>query len=134
MARKVVILAREAGLRLELEDVEVQSLVPEPLRAAQSAAEFLDGLPQVRCCPVSASGAWGWETRGLNPDVFCEAYGSYRAGERHKSTAAVGLEDMGLQSLAPEHPMAAKAWPASLDRQLKSYISRCMLINAMPAS
>ena len=47
MARKVVILAREAGLKLELEDVEVQSLVPEPLRAAQSAAEFLDGLPQV---------------------------------------------------------------------------------------
>ncbi|CAK0785856.1 hypothetical protein CVIRNUC_009068 [Coccomyxa viridis] len=46
VARKVVILAREAGLRLELEAVEVQSLVPEPLRAAQSAAEFLDGLPQ----------------------------------------------------------------------------------------
>ena len=57
MARKVVILAREAGLRLELEDVEVQSLVPEPLRAAQSAAEFLDGLPQVCPCPVSVSGA-----------------------------------------------------------------------------
>lgn len=65
MARKVVILARKAGLRLELEAVEVQSLVPEPLRAAQSAAEFLDGLPQVCLRAVSASGApWG-SSRGL---------------------------------------------------------------------
>ena len=65
MARKVVILAREAGLKLELEDVEVQSLVPEPLRAAQSAADFLDGLPQVCLRPVSASGAPWVSGRGL---------------------------------------------------------------------
>ena len=65
MARKVVILAREAGLRLELEDLEVQSLVPEPLRAAQSAADFLDGLPQVCLCPVSACGACWVSRRGL---------------------------------------------------------------------
>lgn len=31
--RKVVILAREAGLELNLEDVQVESLVPEPLQA-----------------------------------------------------------------------------------------------------
>ena len=61
VARKAVILAREAGLQLELEDAEVQSLVPEPLRAAQSAAEFLDGLPQVRLPGTSIWGCWGMD-------------------------------------------------------------------------
>lgn len=46
VARKVVILARESGLKLELSDTPVQSLVPEPLQASSSAEEFLDLLPQ----------------------------------------------------------------------------------------
>ena len=40
VARKLVILAREMGGRLSLEDVEVERLVPDALRAG-SAAEFL---------------------------------------------------------------------------------------------
>ncbi|MDT5293332.1 MAG: bifunctional aspartokinase / homoserine dehydrogenase 1 [Acidobacteriota bacterium] len=43
VARKLVILAREMGLALEMEDVEVESLVPEDLRAA-SAEEYLSSL------------------------------------------------------------------------------------------
>lgn len=43
VARKLVILAREAGQRLELADVVVESLVPEALRTG-SAEAFLDGL------------------------------------------------------------------------------------------
>ncbi|XP_010273647.1 PREDICTED: bifunctional aspartokinase/homoserine dehydrogenase 1, chloroplastic-like [Nelumbo nucifera] len=46
VARKVIILARESGLKLELEDIPVQSLVPEPLRASASAEEFMQQLPQ----------------------------------------------------------------------------------------
>lgn len=46
VARKVIILAREAGLKLELSDIPVESLVPEPLRASASAEEFLQQLPQ----------------------------------------------------------------------------------------
>ena len=47
VARKVVILARECGLQLELSDVEVQSLVPSQLRDAQTPEAFLSGLAQV---------------------------------------------------------------------------------------
>ncbi|CAI5498311.1 unnamed protein product [Closterium sp. Naga37s-1] len=46
VARKVVIVAREAGLQLELSDVPVQSLVPKPLEDVASADEFLARLPE----------------------------------------------------------------------------------------
>ncbi|KAI8017548.1 hypothetical protein LOK49_LG04G00291 [Camellia lanceoleosa] len=46
VARKVIILARESGLKLELSDIPIQSLVPEPLRGIESAEEFLQQLPQ----------------------------------------------------------------------------------------
>lgn len=46
VARKVIILARECGLELELSDIPVESLVPEPLRVSASAEEFLQLLPQ----------------------------------------------------------------------------------------
>lgn len=46
VARKVIILARESRLKLELSDIPVESLVPEPLRACDSAEEFLQKLPQ----------------------------------------------------------------------------------------
>jgi aspartokinase/homoserine dehydrogenase 1 len=43
VARKLIILAREMGQRLDLGDVKVESLVPTDL-AAGSIDEFLDGL------------------------------------------------------------------------------------------
>jgi bifunctional aspartokinase / homoserine dehydrogenase 1 len=43
VARKLTILAREMGLRIEMSDVKVESLVPTDL-AAGSIDEFLDGL------------------------------------------------------------------------------------------
>ncbi|CAN4099987.1 unnamed protein product [Withania somnifera] len=46
VARKVIILARESGLNLELSDIPVQSLVPKPLRATASAKDFLLDLPK----------------------------------------------------------------------------------------
>lgn len=46
VARKVIILARECGLKLELHDIPVQSLVPEPLQGCTSVEEFLDKLPE----------------------------------------------------------------------------------------
>jgi aspartokinase/homoserine dehydrogenase 1 len=46
VARKVTILAREAGMMLELDDVAVQSLVPAPLQNVATAQEFMQQLPQ----------------------------------------------------------------------------------------
>ena len=45
VGRKLVILAREMGLDLELNDVRIESLVPESLRKG-SVEEFLQHLPQ----------------------------------------------------------------------------------------
>lgn len=45
VARKLVILAREMGVEIELGDVEIESLVPEALRSVATAAEFMDALP-----------------------------------------------------------------------------------------
>ena len=45
VARKVTILAREAGLDVELSQVPIKSLVPEPLRDVYSVDDFIDRLP-----------------------------------------------------------------------------------------
>ncbi|TVU11194.1 hypothetical protein EJB05_44763 [Eragrostis curvula] len=45
VARKVIILARESGLKLELSDIPVKSLVPEALATCSSADEFMQRLP-----------------------------------------------------------------------------------------
>ncbi len=45
VARKLIILAREIGLDLELADVELEGLVPESLRSA-TAEEFLARVPE----------------------------------------------------------------------------------------
>ena len=44
-ARKIIILGREMGLRLELADVALESLVLQALQGC-SAQEFLDRLPE----------------------------------------------------------------------------------------
>jgi aspartokinase/homoserine dehydrogenase 1 len=46
VARKLVILAREAGMRLSLEDVQVESLVPAALREV-SVGEFLSRMDEL---------------------------------------------------------------------------------------
>ena len=62
VARKVVILARECGLQLELSDVEVQSLVPSQLRDAQTPEAFLSGLAQVGGVKLSEHLRAPWHT------------------------------------------------------------------------
>ncbi|RAL48643.1 hypothetical protein DM860_000963 [Cuscuta australis] len=44
---RVIFFARDCGLVLELLDVSVKNLVPQPLRASASAQEFMQLLPQL---------------------------------------------------------------------------------------
>ncbi|KAG1680976.1 hypothetical protein FOA52_009935 [Chlamydomonas sp. UWO 241] len=46
VARKVVILARECGLKLELEDIQLESLVPASLRVVKGGDEYMARLPE----------------------------------------------------------------------------------------
>lgn len=47
VARKMVILGRECGLAIEMQQVTVESLVPPQLADAKSAEDFMLQLPQV---------------------------------------------------------------------------------------
>lgn len=44
VARKLLILARESGIKLEFEDIEIENLVPENARAVDSIDEFFNLL------------------------------------------------------------------------------------------
>jgi aspartokinase/homoserine dehydrogenase 1 len=91
VARKAVILAREAGLTLELDDITVESLVPAALGEA-SVEEFLKRLPDFDAPMVERVAA------------------ARRAGQvlRYVATidVAAGKAKVGLESFAPQHPFA----------------------------
>lgn len=47
VARKLLILAREIGLSLELDDVEIESVLPENFSEGKSVEQFMEILPQL---------------------------------------------------------------------------------------
>jgi aspartokinase/homoserine dehydrogenase 1 len=92
VARKAVILAREAGLGLELADIAVESLVPPALKDA-SVDEFLKRLPD------------------FDAPMAERVVGAKRAGQVLRYVAAIdvraGTAKVGLESFAPKHPFAS---------------------------
>jgi aspartokinase/homoserine dehydrogenase 1 len=91
VARKAVILAREAGLTLELDDIAVESLAPSALANA-SVDEFLKRLPD------------------FDAPMAERVSAAKRAGKvlRYVATIDVktGKANVGLESFAPTHPFA----------------------------
>jgi len=88
VARKLTILAREMGERIEIGDFPVQSLVPDALREC-SIEEFLDRLPE-----------YDDEMHSMYSKAVAEGKRlRYVAGFDARGKAAVGLEAMDL-----DHP------------------------------
>lgn len=46
VARKLLILAREAGMKLEIDNVQIENLVPKELRSVKSVDDFMTQLPK----------------------------------------------------------------------------------------
>ncbi|MGA0098371.1 MAG: ACT domain-containing protein, partial [Steroidobacteraceae bacterium] len=90
VARKLIILGREIGLQLEMEDVEVESLVPEALRAC-SADEFMDRLGEVD---------------GPMARLHAEAAAAGEVLRYVGRLTADGRATVGIQRLSAAHPFA----------------------------
>lgn len=91
VARKVLILAREAGLELELGDVQVQGVLPPEFDASGTVEEFLDNLQQLD----AEFSVWVEKLRQLGQVP--------RLVATFDRTAC----RVGVQAVGPEHPLAA---------------------------
>jgi aspartokinase/homoserine dehydrogenase 1 len=79
VARKLVILAREAGASLSLSDVEIESLVPADLQSV-SREEFLDRLSELDAPMQARLDAARAQGRGLRYLAQLDADGQARVG------------------------------------------------------
>lgn len=90
VARKLIILARELGLALEISDVDIESLVPEGLEAG-TADEFLDALP---------------DYDGVMLDRLRQAQSAGQVLRYVGSLSQQGRATVRLESLPTEHAFA----------------------------
>lgn len=79
VARKLIILARELGLGLEMGDFPVQNLVPESLRDC-SVKEFLDRMPEYDAAMDGLFKKAKAESRQLRYTAALDADGSAKVG------------------------------------------------------
>ncbi|KAI8476646.1 MAG: homoserine dehydrogenase [Monoraphidium minutum] len=93
VARKVVILARGCGLDADLGQLQVDSLVPEPLRGLASADEFMARLPEFDNEMASRADAAAAEGGVLRYVGVVDA--------------AAGTASVTLKSFPADHPFAA---------------------------
>jgi bifunctional aspartokinase / homoserine dehydrogenase 1 len=91
VARKLLILARESGVKMELQDVQVESLVPGHLQDGPFSPDFFRGLATHDCEIVQR----------------LEAARSRGAVLRYVATLENGKGRAGLQEVGGDHPLAA---------------------------
>ncbi|MDX1617336.1 MAG: hypothetical protein R3224_01020 [Balneolaceae bacterium] len=88
VGRKLLILAREAGLKLEFENIEIQNLVPEPAREVPTVDEFFEILEKY-------------------DDDFLDLYNE--ADSENKNLCYIARYENGqatvqLEKVGPDHP------------------------------
>ncbi|PWA64065.1 bifunctional aspartokinase/homoserine dehydrogenase I [Artemisia annua] len=92
VARKMIILARECGLNLELSDIPVQSLVPDPLKETASVDDFMQQLPS------------------FDADIAAERKAAEDAGEVLRYVGVVDVKNqkgaVELRRYNKQHPFA----------------------------
>jgi bifunctional aspartokinase / homoserine dehydrogenase 1 len=88
VARKILILSREAGLKLELDDIEIQNLVPEDCQKVKTVDDFFTALEK-------------------HDKAFEKLLADASAkGEklRYKAVLREGKVKVGLESVNEQHP------------------------------
>lgn len=91
VARKLLIMAREAGLEMELDDIEIESVLPAGFDAQGSIDEFMANLPRAN-------------------DAYAELVEKASAeGKvlRYVGKIADGKCQCRIQAVGPEHPLYA---------------------------
>ncbi len=91
VARKLLILAREIGLKMELDEVKVDSLVPGPLRRSRFSSGFFNALAKYDA-EVAAR---------------VDAAGRRGAVLRYVGVLEHGRAQAGLKEFPRDHPVAA---------------------------
>jgi aspartokinase/homoserine dehydrogenase 1 len=89
VARKVLIIAREAGLNLELEDIQLDSILSDELLAIEDGNEFMQQLPSI------------------NDDIAAQVKNAEAEGKvlRHVAKISDGVCQVKVQAVDKAHPL-----------------------------
>jgi aspartokinase/homoserine dehydrogenase 1 len=98
VARKLLILARELGAAIELEDVQVEGVLPPDSDASGSIDEFLAGLPRLDGLFEGRRARLAAEGKVLRHAAVVEAAEGVEGGFRCR---------VGLEAVGPDHPLYA---------------------------